>query len=192
MAVSVRRCRALRADARRLGQIYLRGRHNDGNCTRPTVGEDGFLPTRVIGDSTANCTDETEWSQFSSSDEVGQTNSLEIKTGFKYTSDFWLGKAEASLEIDYGHTWENKHTFTQAFNLPVKPKYIIWVTDEVPVITYTGDYTLKVNDATLEIPDVAFHTPSTTKDAIWASHEAALTPAQATQMCSGTSGGPFR
>jgi hypothetical protein len=54
-----------------------------------------------------------------------------------------------------------KHTFTQAFNVPVKPKHIIWVTDSVPVITYTGNYTLKVNGATINVPDVAFHTPST-------------------------------
>jgi hypothetical protein len=153
--------------------------------------EHGFLPTRVVGDSKANCTDEKETAKFMTADEVGQTNSLEVTTGFTFKADFWVGTATATIEVSYGHKWENKHTFTESFNVPVKPKHIIWVTDSVPVITYKGDYTLKLNDTTIKVPNVAFHTPDTNRTANWTSHEEALTPDQETLMCSGSPAGPL-
>jgi hypothetical protein len=59
-----------------------------------------------------------------------------------------------------------------------KPKFIVWVTDTVPVITYMGNYTLKLNDATIKVPKVAFNTPNGAKRALWPKHDAKLTRAQ--------------
>jgi hypothetical protein len=153
--------------------------------------EDGFLPGAVIGSAVANCQSTDKDSEIEFKDERSNTNSIEITIGAKYEDDFWLGKAEVSLEAAYGHEWEHSTTFYQKVPFSVDAGHLAWVTDTVPVITYLGDYSIKLNGATINVTDVAFHRPDDSRSAIWVTHEAEMTAAQKKTLCTGSPDTPL-
>jgi hypothetical protein len=149
--------------------------------------EIGHLPARIIGVPFANCEKKELEPKITYKDLVSNTNSLDTTVGVKLESTFFGQKAEASLEIAYGHEWKTQQTYVYEAPMKLDPGELGWVTDTVPVTTYLGSYSIKFNDATIDIPDVAFHRPRDAKQhpGSWAINAAPMTDAEKKQNCSG-------
>lgn len=162
-------------------------RTNQATCEfKPTQEERTSSPAHLVGDPVVNCQDDDVEDRVTREDKVGESNSLDIKTGVEAETNFIIEKAKVSITIAYGHEWTTEHTFTQDLTLKVRPGDMAWVASTAPILRDTGDFVLKLGNTTWTLRDVSFDTPDPTRTAHFVVDHRALTPEEYTAQCTHT------
>jgi hypothetical protein len=116
-------------------------------------------PTALIGSAVDNTSyTVTNSTVIDQSETSTATNTL----GVKFTVTGKFGKMiEASIEIQYSHSWIDSTTFDQKYTMNIPPRTEAWLDASDPTLTYTGVLTVKVGNTTWVIDDAQFTQPDT-------------------------------
>lgn len=103
-----------------------------------------------------------EWSE-----NVSVTQSLELTASVQASI---LDIVEFGFSATYGHSWTTDHAFARTEQMNLQPYYYGRIEASQPLIQTTGDFTLKINNATVIVRGVVFTTPDPVrKTIVWKS-----------------------
>lgn len=160
--------------------------NKDATCTFNPTGE-----THVVSEDRSlkqyAFTNPYDWTapySFTASDNVGESNSLEITASEKFGLPKWLASAEVTLSQKYGHTWNESHTFSFTFQVPVPPRCTITPTHKAPMVKDTGDFTVKLGNTTWHLNNVSWLWPDDSDEAQDGGWSYVLTPVTPAELAS--------
>ncbi|MFB7057443.1 hypothetical protein ACFCXT_30540 [Streptomyces vinaceus] len=118
-------------------------------------------PAKVWGKPIRNMTEETHFYTVTATDTISSMDLVEAGV----TLSVKIGQAvEAGVSSKYQHSWTTTRTFTQSIALTVPPHREVWVEESVPVIRYTGVFTIVLGNTTWRFHDVEWDSPDTSPE----------------------------
>lgn len=136
-------------------------------CTfTPTNQQKTLGPRHVVFETYNNASKENlsvgEWTE-----DVSVTQSLELTASV--TANI-LDIVELGFSATYGHSWTTDHGFARTEQLNLDPYSYGKIEGSQPLIKTTGDFTVKINNATVIVRGVVFTTPDPLrKTVVWKS-----------------------
>jgi RTX calcium-binding nonapeptide repeat (4 copies) len=144
---------------------------------------DLYAPTADAGNPVANCTNKESDVEYEGKDTVSTSTSYELEFGIKVESEFFIGKAEASMTSKFGQEWGKEHEFSQKEKITNDPGHMAYMTVVSPIKRYYGTYTMTLGDTKWVLPGVYFDTANPNGTATFATHSPEMTPQQYAQYC---------
>lgn len=135
-------------------------------------------PSHEVGSALVNNTDQTQDTTISTSDTVGNSNSVGVKVSVETGLTLFGQELKTKIEGSYGHTWTSSHEFSQSVSVhcPAHHRCALFATQ--PMWRTTGDFTLTMGNTTWHLHNVSFDTPDTTGSGAYEVDSTPLTHAE--------------
>ena len=149
--------------------------------------KDAFGQPHLIGGVHPNCTEHETEEKIAEDQTTANENSFGTKIGVETKFDIFGQEIKTSIELEYGHKWISKHTFSHETVYRVDSKHVGYVIGKNPVIRVTGDLTIKIGNTTSILRDVHFDSPDPTREGQeqWTPHTRAMTDEEKKQCGEG-------